>query len=239
MRATNNIYVLSGSHYSAAGDKSVLGEVYGIQTHEGIVLIDCGAETSGPATLRETLAYYEISNPITCLFITHAHWDHCGGAKELQDSGVQAIIGKGDEEYCLKGGPKGLNSPFENGHCFPAFTPDIIIDGDQSIEIGGVIFELIQIPGHSPGSIAIRVAIDGKVALFTGDALQPDGKFLDSVSLGWQGDPAFNREDVVASMQKLTKYEADMILPGHGKICLRNGGELLKLAAQTAFLTMR
>jgi len=239
MRVTNNIYVLSGSYFSAVGDASTLGDVYGIRTPQGVILIDCGPPKTGPAMLRETLAYFEVSEPITHLVITHAHWDHCGGAKELQDAGAKVIVGKEDVPYCTNGGVKGMGSPFDDGHVFDAFTPNIVIADDQTLELNGIPFEFIKIPGHTKGSMAIRTVVDGKSVLFTGDSLQPDGLFLDDVSLGWQGDLTFSRQDIVESMMKLMKYETDMILSGHGKICLRNGTKLLRHAAQTAFLTLR
>jgi glyoxylase-like metal-dependent hydrolase (beta-lactamase superfamily II) len=130
-------------------------------------------------------------------------------------------------------------TPFDKEQSFPAFTPDIIIPEDSSKEINGIKFEFIMIPGHTPGSMAIRLKIDGKTMMFTGDSLQPDGIFLGTVSFGWQGDPAFSRQTITESMLKLMKYETDMILPGHGKICLRNGTNLLRHAAQNAFTTLR
>jgi glyoxylase-like metal-dependent hydrolase (beta-lactamase superfamily II) len=239
MRATNNIYVLSGNYFSAVNDSSTLGEIYGIYTPQGVVLIDCGLPLSGPTMLRETLAYFEIAEPVTHVIITHAHFDHCGGAKELQDSEAKLIVGQEDVAYCLNGGAQGMCTPFDNEHLFPTFTPDITIADDQVLDINGLTFELIKIPGHTPGSMAVRAIIDNKAVLFTGDTLQPDGKFLDSATFGWQGDPAFNRNSVIASLMKLMMYETDMIFPGHGKICLRNGTKLLRNAAQLAFLTLR
>ncbi|MDR2572290.1 MAG: MBL fold metallo-hydrolase [Oscillospiraceae bacterium] len=239
MKVTDNIFVLSGSYFSAVGDAATLGDVYGVRTSDGVILIDCGAPVTGLKMIRETLEYFKVLQPITHLIITHAHWDHCGCAKELQDIGAKVIVGEEDVKYCINGGVKGMNSPFDDGQVFPAFKPDIIIKDDQVLELDGISFEFIKIPGHTPGSMAILAIIDGKKVMFTGDALQPDGITLDFVTLGWQGDPAFDRQAITDSMMKLMRYETDMILPGHGRICLRNGTRVLRLAAQTAFMTMR
>jgi len=239
MRVTNNIYVLSGSYFSAVGNIATLGDVYGIRTDAGVILIDSGAPKTGPEMLRETLSYFEVKEPITHLLITHAHWDHSGGAAELQAAGAKVAVAREDVHYCTNGGVKGMRSPFDNEQLFPAFTPDIIIEGDQVLTLNGLDFEFIKIPGHTPGSMAIRVKADGKTVMFTGDALQPDGTFLNSVSMGWEGDPEFSRAAIVDSMMKLMDYETDMILPGHGRVCLRNGTAVIRQAAQTAFLNMR
>jgi len=239
MRITNNIYVLSGSYFSAVEDSAALGDVYGIRTPDGIVLIDCGEPVTGPAILNETLAYFDVYEPITHLIVTHAHHDHCGGARQLQEDGVIVVVGEEDAAYCVNGGVWGFYSPFDKEQSYPAFQPDVAISGDQVREINGLPFEFIKIPGHTPGSMAIRVALDDKTAMFTGDALQPDGMYLNNITFGWQGDPYFNRQAVVSSMMKLMDYETDLVLPGHGKVCVRNGSKLLRRAAQEAFTTMR
>jgi glyoxylase-like metal-dependent hydrolase (beta-lactamase superfamily II) len=132
-----------------------------------------------------------------------------------------------------------MRSPFEDEQAFPAFTPEIVINGDQTKEINGLSFDFIGIPGHTPGSMAIKVFVDGKTQMYTGDALQPDGSLLEHVSFGWQGDPNFNRASIVESMLKLAQYETDMVLPGHGKVCLRNGTRVLINAARAAFTALR
>ena len=98
--------------------------------------------------------------------------------------------------------------------------------------INDVIFEFIMIPGHTNGGMAIRTKIDGKFILFTGDTLEPDGTLLNKFLFGWEGDPAFNKQTIVKSIMKLTKYKVDMVLSGHGKICLTNGTKLICQAAK-------
>lgn len=239
MKITNNIYVLSGSYFSAVNNTATLGDVYGVRTPQGLILIDCGTAVTGLAMLEETLSYFDVKEPITHCIVTHAHHDHCGSAKELQEAGTIIIVGQEDAVYCTNGGAWGLNSPFDKEQAFPAFTPDMTIVDDQTLEINGISFEFIKVPGHTPGSMAIRVRLDGKIVLFTGDMLQPDGIFLNSVNFGWKGDPHYNRQTTVDSMMKLMQFETDMVLPGHGKVCLRNGTSLLRHAAQIAFTSLR
>jgi glyoxylase-like metal-dependent hydrolase (beta-lactamase superfamily II) len=238
MRVTNNLFVLGGGHFSAVDPASALGEIYGIRTPEGFILIDSGIPVKGMENAREVLDYFEVKEPITHLLVTHCHWDHCGCAKELQASGVKVVVGLEDVSHCLDGGLTG--SPFEEGNSFPAFTPDITIGEDQTLTIHGIAFEFIKIPGHTPGSMAIRARIDGKTALFTGDTLALDSaREFDNFTFGWQGDPAFDRTKVLASILKLRGYETDLVLPGHGKVCLRDGTALLNNAARAALLTLR
>ena len=239
MRVTDNVYVLSGSYYGAVGNRDTLGDVYGIRTTEGIILIDCGNPDTGIAMIRESLDYYRIADPITHLIITHAHHDHCGSARSIQEAGALVIAGAEDERQCVGGGLTDQKTPFEFSHAFPPFKPDIAIGDECEMNIGGISFRFYKTPGHTPGSMSVFVELDNKKILFTGDALQPAGGQLDSVSFGWQGDVGFSRKSVVSSMMKLMTVDVDVILPGHGKVCLRNGNDMIRFAAQTAYLTMR
>ena len=59
MIISNNLFYLSGSCFSAVNDKSMLGEVYGINTSQGLVLIDCGEATIGPKRIKMVLKSYK------------------------------------------------------------------------------------------------------------------------------------------------------------------------------------
>jgi glyoxylase-like metal-dependent hydrolase (beta-lactamase superfamily II) len=238
VRITDNVYVLSGSYYSATDIRGydqlgVLGEVYGIRTDEGVILVDCGLPGTGLAMIRENMCYYDLGEIIPYLIITHAHNDHAGNAREIQQMGARVIAGARDVSVCINGGLVDRESPFDREQVFPAFTPDITIDRDQIMELCGFSINFITIPGHTPGSIAVQIQLDRRNILFTGDSLWPLGDtLLVCVSFGWQGDPGFSREALVNSIMKLWKTQTDVILPGHGKLCLKNGTDMLRLAAK-------
>jgi glyoxylase-like metal-dependent hydrolase (beta-lactamase superfamily II) len=245
MRITDHVYVLSGSYYTATDMRGLdrnglLGEVYGIHTPQGIILVDCGLPGSGLAMIRETLAYYGLEERIACLVVTHAHNDHCGNARAIQETGARVIAGAGDAPAFLNGGSGGWETPFDREQLFPAFSPDILIERDCEHEISGLTLRFITIPGHTPGSIAVQVGLDRRTILFTGDSLLPYGSaILDEVSFGWRGDIGFSREALVASMLKLRTLQIDIIVPGHGKVCLKDGTQILNMAAKEAFSTLR
>jgi len=233
MNITDNIYLLGGTSYGT------LGDIYGVRAPGGLILIDCGTARVGFEIVHEMLAYHQIKDRITHLILTHAHHDHCGSAKRFQEAGAMVIVGEKDVPYCLGGGVRADESPFDDEHAFDAFAPDIAISGDCEMELSGQPFRFITIPGHTPGSLAAQMREGGKSVMFTGDSLCPEGVMMGSVSLGWQGDPNFSRADLVESMMKLMRAQTDMILPAHGVMCLRGGDRLLRLAAKTAFLTLR
>ena len=47
------------------------------------------------------------------------------------------------------------------------YTPDVLLEGDETLELAGISFETLRVPGHSPAHLAF--AADG--ALFSGDVL--------------------------------------------------------------------
>lgn len=244
MRITEHVYVLSGSYYSAGGMTNVLGDVYAIDAPGGLILIDSGYSKDALAIITENLAYHKLPKTPKRIIITHAHYDHCGNARAYQETGAKIITGAEDAYQCVNGGSQLMPtpSPFDDMHIFPAFDPDDTIAEDCVKEICGINIKFIKIPGHTPGHIAALIDMDGKKILFTGDALNPQGSvLLDSVTLGWQGDVKYSRQAIVDSMMHLLDAapDTDVILPGHGKICMKNGAAMIRLAAQTAFLTMR
>lgn len=239
MRITNHLYLLSGGNYSA-GDYNALGNVYAVQTEAGLILIDCGLPEVSLPIINDNLAYYDLQNvPITHILITHAHVDHCGNAKYYQDHGSKILVGAGDVDYLCKAGGFNLyhDTCYEQGtyHIFPAFTPDIAIEQDQELELNGLKFGFITIPGHTVGSLAIYLQFEGKRILFTGDSIYPMGINCEKVDLGWRGDPKYNNQNFIKSLKKLCDLvECDMVLPGHGNLCLRNGTNVVRNAAKTA-----
>ena len=236
MKITQDIFLLCGSMFSSVGNKESMGEAYGIVNDTGIVLIDCGKSEYSLENIYQTLNSFDIEKRITHCIITHAHNDHCGNAKRLQEKGVKIIVGKEDYEYCINGGPKKEETPYYQEQQFQPFIPDKLIDSDETITINGIEFELIKVPGHTNGSLAIRTCIRGKWILFTGDILQPNGMLLDEMNFGWKGDPYYDSVNIYKSIRKLSSFRTDIILPGHGKICLQNGSVLLEYAMKKAYM---
>mgnify|MGYP003379101524 FL=1 len=76
----------------------------------------------------------------------------------------------------------------------------------------------MEMPGHSRGSLAFLVEIDGKKALVTGDAFWtvpvPPRDEVD-VELGYRGSRDFSRQDYLRSVKRISELDFDLLLPGH------------------------
>ena len=138
---------------------------------------------------------------IKALLLTHAHFDHAGCAKKLQDDGVKVYIGAPDAPKLLN--DDNLSGDF--GREFEYLTADkTVIDGDIITECG-ISFKVIATPGHTDGSVCFVV----ENMLFSGDTL-----FLESV--GRTDFKSGSRADLVKSVKKLFELEGDYkVYPGH------------------------
>jgi glyoxylase-like metal-dependent hydrolase (beta-lactamase superfamily II) len=92
--------------------------------------------------------------------------------------------------------------------------PDRILAGGDTIEIGDLVFDVIHLRGHTPGSVALALSGDatgGVTQLFTGDCLFPGG-----VGKTWQpGD--FERLLGDVSTRVFDVYDdTTVVYPGHG-----------------------
>ena len=104
------------------------------------------------------------------ILLTHAHFDHIGAAADLVEA-TKAPLAIHPLELPLlraKGGAAlfGLNIP-----ACPA--PDVLLQPGQVIEVGTLRFEVLFVPGHTPGHVPFHEA--QAKALFSGDVLFREG----------------------------------------------------------------
>jgi glyoxylase-like metal-dependent hydrolase (beta-lactamase superfamily II) len=160
-------------------------------------LIDPGADGG---KLRRSLK--EQGLKLKFVINTHGHGDHIAANGSFN---VPIYIHKLDKDF--------LSDPVKN--MSRSFLLDIksppaarlLSDGDM-IELGDLRFKVIHTPGHTPGSISLK--LDG--VIFTGDALFKSGIGRTDFSYG-------DEELLVKSIRKrLFIYDDDTkVYPGHGE----------------------
>jgi hydroxyacylglutathione hydrolase len=111
------------------------------------------------------------------ILLTHGHIDHAGGAAELKERLGVPIEGPHRADSML------LKHLAETGRSYGMagareVTPDRWLDDGDEVTVGGMAFQVLHCPGHSPGSVvfvnaAERFAIMGDV-LFQGSVGRTD-----------------------------------------------------------------
>lgn len=164
-------------------------------TNEAIV-IDSGENYK---KIKQTESDLKVK--IVAVLLTHAHFDHAGNAKKLQDDGATVYISKIDAPKLLN--EQNLASDF--GRSFDYLTADFTFSDGDILNICGIEIKVIMTPGHTDGSATFSVGN----ALFTGDTL-----FLESV--GRTDFITGDKQVLVESVKKLFALDGDYsVYPGH------------------------
>jgi hydroxyacylglutathione hydrolase len=138
------------------------------------------------------------------ILITHGHWDHLGGVADLAEGTGAPVYMSEDERTLLED----INSFVPPGLQLRPYTPDVPLHGNETLELAGITFETLLVPGHSPAHLAYYA--DG--CLFSGDLL-----FAGSV--GRTDLPGADWDTLVASIRTVAeRYPPEtVVFSGHGK----------------------
>lgn len=168
------------------------------------VVIDPGGETQ-----RLLDAARQLGVTIKEIWLTHGHLDHAGAAMALKRETGAPIIGphKADKfwldqipEHAAKYGWQGEAE---------AVLPDRWLEDGDTVELEGVVFNVIHTPGHTPGHV-VFANNDLKIA-FVGDVIFRG-------SIGRTDFPQSDHQSLLDSItKKLWPLGSDMrFSPGHG-----------------------
>lgn len=142
--------------------------------------------------------------PATTILTTHKHWDHAGGNESLR----AAMLADGVPAFQIVGGAS-------DG--IPGVTEEV--RGGDSVMVGSLRVDVIDVPCHTSGHVAYRVSNPGNqadgAALFTGDTM-----FIAGIGAFFEGTAA----DMCAAMEKIYHVngpngsrldDKTFIFPGH------------------------
>ena len=113
------------------------------------------------AQLRLELARMAATS--AAILITHGHWDHLLAVADLAE-GTGAPVYMAEDERALL---ENLPDLVPQGVLARGYTADTFLHGGETLELAGIEFETLLVPGHSPAHLAYHAG----GCLFSGDVL--------------------------------------------------------------------
>jgi metallo-beta-lactamase class B len=191
---------------------------WALTTSEGIILIDTLFTYNSEEEIVGGLKKLGF-DPATVKFviISHAHSDHVGGAKLMQDRYGSHIV---------MGGPD-WDSIEESVNGYPQGKPrrDIVADDGQKITLGGTAVTIVATPGHTPGTLSM---------IFT---VKDNGKPL---TVAYSGGTAFNFPSTAANFDVYSASQTKMAAASaNATILMSNHSEFDSAITKIRFLASR
>lgn len=213
-KISNGLYLITEPHYYWF-NRANLWLIKG-QTQD--LLIDTGL---GVSSLRHYIASL-IDKPLLAI-ASHIHFDHSGSLHEFEHRAIYEAeadaLRSGDDYEALCTPEQGwvLQEHFDllpypeftvEQYTLQATEPTHILQEGDVLDLGNRAFEVLHLPGHSPGCIALYDPQSKD--LFSGDVIY-DGELLDQ--LHCSHIPSY-----IATYERLQKLPIGGVYPGHYSI---------------------
>jgi metallo-beta-lactamase class B len=166
----DNLYFLGTKIHSA----------WALVGSDGIIVLEALFDYAAPDEVVGGLKKYGLdASKVKYIVISHAHADHDGGAKFLQDSMPNA--------HLVYGGPDWDAVDKSTNHAGGKPKHDTVGADGMKLSVGDASLQIVTTPGHTPGTLSflfevkdngkpLRVAYVGGTAIpFNGDAAYYDG----------------------------------------------------------------
>ncbi|UCF57642.1 MAG: MBL fold metallo-hydrolase [Deltaproteobacteria bacterium] len=217
--------VIDGVYFIAGQDEFIPDShayLVGNPSSQDLSLIDAGLMGKGDYKIASMKSMGIKLEDIKRIIMTHTHLDHIGCLAEIQEQIPWAelwvhtqeaeAIEEGDERTVYGMDMFRSMSQMQYGLNPGAFKfqVDRKLQEGETLEIGSMVWEVLYIPGHSPGSIGLYHRPDK--TLIPGDVVYAD------YAIGRFDLYGANGAELKDSLMRLAELEVDILLPGHNRI---------------------
>ena len=138
------------------------------------------------------------------ILVTHCHWDHIAAVADLAE-GTGAPVYMARDEARVLAAPDDFYAAL--GIRVRPYEADVLLDGDETLELAGLELQTLSVPGHSPAHLAFY----SEGCLFSGDVLFAGG-------VGRTDIPGGDWDALVESIRTLVdRFPPETVVyPGHG-----------------------
>lgn len=157
------------------------------------------------ASFIDIMNYVKKENmTVEYIILTHGHGDHITSALKLKEQTNAKIVAHIEEQEILMDKRKNLSASLPSNTI--EFDADMYVKDNDTLKVGDLKLKFIHTPGHTPGSMCIKV----QNHMLTGDTLFAG-------SIGRTDFYGGDYKKMEKSLKKLVKYDDDTnIYPGHG-----------------------
>ncbi|MGM0606767.1 MAG: N-acyl homoserine lactonase family protein [Halobacteriota archaeon] len=206
-----------------------------VETADGTYLFDTGcppdADTYWPEPLYDAFEPYDAADrslsidlgrngyaidDMDAVVMSHLHLDHVGELDRFEGADVPVYVHRAELPFAYFSAKTSEGSIAYLAEDFDGEYDWQIVHGDSHTIVPG--FELLHLPGHTPGLLGARIDLDGgdRTLLIAGDEAYVDANYTDGVPLG--PGLLWSRPDWKASLNRLREIERQTdasVLYGH------------------------
>lgn len=187
---------------------------YAVETGDGLILFDAGNGETFEQMTANLAAESLDGRPIRACLLTHAHWDHAGGAAKWRERFGAVLYAGQDAADALEAADERCAGFLYHRTVVPCRCDQTLADEERTT-LGGLEITALHLPGHTAGCTAYRFDVGGKRVLVCGDVIGT----LSAGWFGWDGSIDFDKRRYIDSLRRLAALEFDLLLTGHGPVC--------------------
>jgi len=168
---------------------------------------------------------------------THHHRDQCWGTWRLAEAGARVAVPEHErhlfddvETFWER---KRIYDNYNDRSTFDTLPESVPVDATledyETFEWGDYAFEVLPAKGHTFGSSALLVGVDGRRVAFSGDLIHEGGRLHQLHQLEYEYGDMKGVPFTIQSIRALDREDPDLVLPSHGPVIDDPGRDVERL----------